>query len=628
MSKSPFSYLRSACSWFWRALDTGRRSVMNLLFLLVLVALGLAIFGGGHKALGPKTALVLNLKGQLVEQTSSSARSALVNSVSGGESHKMLQLRDVLAVLDAAAKDPEITSAVLLTDEMDGGGQAILREVAAALDRFKASGKPVVAWGSSFDQRQYLLAAHASEVYVHPMGMVMLEGFGRYRNYYRDALDKLGVTVNLLRVGTYKSFAEPYIANGPSTAAAEAEAYLNNGLWTAYTSDVEKARKLAQGAVMKTINDLPALVEQQQGDLAKVTLAAKLVDGLKTRDEVRELMIKRGERDVAGKSFRQISFDDYLARVHTRLTGDAIGVVVAQGEISDGSASASAGAIGGDSTAKLIRAAREDDSIKAVVLRVDSPGGSAFASEIIRRELELTRAAGKPVVVSMGNVAASGGYWISMAADEVIAAPTTITGSIGVFAILPTADKVIDKLGIHTAGQPTTWMADATNPLRPLDPRFAQVIQGSINHVYADFIGRAAKARKTTPEKIDAVAQGRVWTGAQAKERGLVDRLGSYDDALKSAARRAKLADYRVVYMEPDVSKVDRIIGMLGGSATQALAQAIGPQWKLALGLGAASTGLPASAASGIAQDLGWLSELTVAHKPFTAITHCLCESP
>ncbi|MBY0555867.1 MAG: signal peptide peptidase SppA [Burkholderiaceae bacterium] len=626
MSKSPFSYLRSAWSWFWRALDTGRRSVMNLLFLLVLIALGLAIFGGGHKALGPKTALVLNLKGQLVEQTSSSARSALVNSVSGGENHKMLQLRDVLAVLDAAAKDPEITSAVLLTDEMDGGGQALLREVAGALDRFKASGKPVVAWGSSFDQRQYLLAAHASEVYVHPMGMVMLEGFGRYRNYYRDALDKLGVTVNLLRVGTYKSFAEPYIANGPSSAAAEAEAYLNNGLWSAYTSDVEKARKLPQGAVMKTINDLPALVEQQQGDLAKVTLAAKLVDGLKTRDEVRELMIKRGERDVAGKSFRQISFDDYLARVHTKLTGDAIGVVVAQGEITDGTASA--GSIGGDSTAKLIRAAREDDSIKAVVLRVDSPGGSAFASEIIRRELELTRAAGKPVVVSMGNVAASGGYWISMAADEVIASPTTITGSIGVFAILPTADKVIDKLGIHTAGQPTTWMGDATNPLRPLDPRFAQVIQGSINHVYADFIGRAAKARKTTPEKIDAVAQGRVWTGEQAKERGLVDRLGNYGDALKSAARRAKLDDYRLVYMEPDVSKVDRIIGMLGGSATQALAQAIGPQWKLALGLGAASTGLPASAASGIAQDLGWLSDLTVAHKPFTAITHCLCESP
>ncbi len=604
MSKSPFSWLRRGFAWFWSALDTGRRTVLNLLFLLVLVALAIALFAGGPKSPGPKTALVLNLKGHLVEQASGNARDALMNSVSGADSRKTLQLRDVLSVLEAAAKDPDITSAVLLTDEMDGGGQAILREVAAALDRFKASGKPVVAWGSSYDQRQYLLAAHASEVYLHPMGMVMLEGFGRYRNYYRDALDKLGVTVNLMRVGTYKSFAEPYIANGPSEAAAEAEAYLNNGLWNAYTSEVEKARKLAQGSVMKTINDLPALVEQQKGDLAKVTLAAKLVDGLRTKDEVRELMLKRGVPDAKGKSFRQIGFDEYLARVRPKLTGDAIGVVVAQGEISDGTASA--GAIGGDSTSKLIRAAREDDSIKAVVLRVDSPGGSAFASEVIRRELELTRAAGKPVVVSMGNVAASGGYWISMAADEVIAAPTTITGSIGVFAILPTADKVIDKVGIHTAGRPTTWLGDATNPLRPLDPRFGQVIQGSINHIYADFIGRAAKARKTTPEKIDAVAQGRVWTGEQAKERGLVDRLGGFGDALKAAASRAKLDDYRVVYIEPDVSKVDRIIGLLGGSAAQAVAQSVaqtlGVQWKHSVAL---STGLPVTAANGIAQDLG-----------------------
>src|SRR5574343_479996 len=228
MSKSPFSWLRRGFAWFWSALDTGRRTVLNLLFLLVLVALAIALFAGGPKSSGPKTALVLNLKGHLVEQASGNARDALMNSVSGADSRKTLQLRDVLSVLEAAAKDPDITSAVLLTDEMDGGGQAILREVAAALDRFKASGKPVVAWGSSYDQRQYLLAAHASEVYLHPMGMVMLEGFGRYRNYYRDALDKLGVTVNLMRVGTYKSFAEPYIANGPSEAAAEAEAYLNN----------------------------------------------------------------------------------------------------------------------------------------------------------------------------------------------------------------------------------------------------------------------------------------------------------------------------------------------------------------------------------------------------------------
>ncbi|MBA5689289.1 signal peptide peptidase SppA [Rugamonas apoptosis] len=617
MSFSPLSSVRRGVAFCWRLLDAGRRTVLNLLFLGLLIAVVYGLFGGGIKPLSPRTTLVLDFKGTLVEQNSGGAREALLTSVRGGEARKMVQLRDVLAVLDAAAKDPNIGAAVLLADELQGGGQAMLREVAAGLERFKASGKPVVAWGASYDQSQYLLAAHASEVYLHPMGMVMLEGFGRYRNYYRDALDKLGVTVNLLRVGTYKSFGEPFIANGPSPAAAEADAYLNNGLWSAYTGEVEKARKLPQGAVMKTINDLPAQAAAVQGDLAKLSLAAKWVDGLKTRDQVRQMMTQRGAAD--GKSFRQIAFDDYLARLHPKLTGDAVGVVIAAGEISDGTAGP--GSIGGDSTSKLIRMAREDDKIKAVVLRVDSPGGSAFASELIRRELQLTREAGKPVVVSMGNVAASGGYWISMSSDEVIADPSTITGSIGVFAILPTAEKVIDKLGIHTAGAPTTWLGDAGNPLRPLDPRFGQVIQSSINHIYGEFTTRAAQARKTTPEKIDVVAQGRVWTGQQAKERGLVDTLGSYGDAIKSAARRAKLGDdYRVTYIERETSKFDKLIELFGGS----VAQAVGAQVKLGL----TTTGLPPGAAADVAHELGWLNEVSAGHKPFMAITHCLCESP
>ena len=623
-AQSPLSYIRRGFSFFWRALDASRRTVLNLIFLIIVLILLYAIFGGGAKPLQPKTTLVLNLKGQLVEQSSVSASDALLANARGAEVHRMIQLRDVLAVLENAAKDPDIGSAVLLTDELQGAGQATLREVASAIDRFKASGKPVVAWGASYDQRQYLLAAHASEVYLHPMGMVMIEGFGRYRNYYRDALDKLGVTVNLLRVGEYKAAGEPYIANGPSKAASEADAYLYNALWASYTANVEKARKLPEGQIMKTINELPAQVAAVNGDLAKLSLSAKFVDGLKTKDEVRDMMIKRGAPDVDGKSFRQVSFDEYLTRVPRKLTGDAVGVIVAQGEISDGSAGP--GSIGGESTSKLIRMAREDASIKALVLRVDSPGGSAFASELIRRELELTRAAGKPVVVSMSNLAASGGYWISMSSDEVIAEPNTITGSIGVFAILPTADKVVDKLGIHTAGQPTTWLGDAGNPLRPLDPRFAQVIQGSINHIYAEFTTKAAKARKTTPAMIDEVAQGRVWTGAQAKERGLVDRLGSYGDALKSAAARAKLTgDYRVVYVERDISKFDRFVEMIGGGTAQAVAQAVAAELKLGA---AASTGLPPSAATGIANDFGWLSDLTAQRKPFTAITHCLCESP
>ena len=620
MSLNPFPPLRRGFAAFWRALDATRRAVFNLIFLLIVIAILIAIFGGGAKPLQEKTTLVLDLQGPLVEETPGGVREAVLANVSG-DVKKTVQLRDVLAVLDTAAKDKHIGAMVLLLDDLEGGGLASLREVAAGIERFRASGKKVTAWGSSYNQRQYLLASKADEVFVHPMGAVMLEGFGRYRNYYRDALDKVGVTVNLLKVGTYKSFAEPFIANGPSEAAAEADRYLNNGLWATYTTDVEKARKLPAGAIMASIDKLPELIEAAGGDIAKASLNAKLVDGLKTRDEIRQMMMARGAKDEDGNSFRQVSYSDYLARLHPARIGDAVGVVIASGEIGDGVAPA--GAVGGLSTSRLIRQAREDKAIKAVVLRIDSPGGSAFGSELIRRELELTRAAGKPVVVSMGNVAASGGYWISTSSDEVIADAATITGSIGVFAILPTAEKVIDKLGIHTAGAPTTWLADAGNPLRPLDPRFAQVIQGSINHVYGDFINIAAKARKTTPEKINEVAQGRVWTGLQAKDRNLVDRIGSYRDALASAARRANLgADYRVAYIERETSTFDRVVGMFGANAMASLG--LGEHVKLGL----AATGLPPQAALGIANDLSWLSGITSERKPFMALTHCLCTNP
>jgi len=618
MSFQALSVLRRGFGVFWRTLDATRRLVLNLLFLVLLIALLWAIFGGGARPLAPKTALVLDLRGSLVEEHSGTVRDALLANARG-DGRRTIQLRDVLNVLDAAAKDPNISSVVLLPDELDGAGLAMLHEVGGALDRVKAAGKPVVAWSGSYNQRQYLIASHASEIYLHPMGMVRIEGFGHYRNYYRDALDRLGVTVNLMKVGTYKSFAEPYIGNGPSDAAREADAYLYSALWTGYTAEVEKNRKLPAGALMDLIDKLPARLAEAGGDTAKLSLSAKLVDGLKTRDQVRALMMQRGARDADGKTFRQIAFDDYLARVRPKLFGDGVGVVVAAGDITDGVAGP--GAVGGLSTANLIRKAREDEQIKAVVLRIDSPGGSPYGSELIRRELELTRAAGKPVVVSMGNVAASGGYWISMAADEVMADPATITGSIGVFAILPTADKVVDKLGIHTAGVTTTWLADAYNPLRPLDPRFGQLVQSSINHVYTEFTAKAAVARHTTPAKIDAVGQGRVWTGAQAQERGLVDSLGSYRDALNAAARRAKLgADYRVVYVERDVSGVERLLGRFGASAAQAL--------NIEVKLGLLPAGLPAGAAAEVGKELGWLSELTAGRSPYAAITHCMCGMP
>jgi protease-4 len=610
-----FKTLGRGVGKFWRAVDATRRTTLNVLFLAVLVFILWVFFGGGVKPLGSKTALVLDLKGTLVEQSAGSVRDALMANLSG-DVKKTVQLRDVLTALDAAAVDPNIGSVVMLLEDMDGAGMAMLHEIGLAVDRVKAAGKPVVAWGGSYDQRQYLIASHASEVYMHPMGMVGIKGFGRYRNYYRDALDKIGVTVNLMKVGTYKSFAEPYIGNGPSEAASEAESFLYTALWDTYTAEVEKNRKLPAGAVNASINDLPKLMESVHGDTGKLALTGKLVDGLKTRDELRAMMIQRGAPDLEGKSFRQVGFDEYVGRNHPKLFGDAVGVVVASGDITDGVSGP--GAIGGLSTSNLIRRAREDKQIKAVVLRVDSPGGSAFGSELIRRELELTRAAGKPVVVSMGNVAASGGYWISMAADEVIADPSTITGSIGVFAILPTAEKVVDKLGIHTAGTTTTWLADAYNPLRTMDPRFGQLVQSSINHIYSEFTAKAAAARKTTPEKIDAVGQGRVWTGVQAKERGLVDRLGSYRDALASAATRAKLApDYRVTYIEREGSRIERILGLIGVSDAQA--------FTIQVKLGLLPSGLPSGAAADVTRDLAWLAELTDGRKPYAAVTHCMC---
>ena len=606
--------------WAW--LDGTRRTVLNLLFLLLLVALAVAALSSGPPALRDKTALVLDLRGPIVEQRDGNARNSLLAGVTG-QSAPQTRLRDVLLALDTAAKDTHITSLVLVLDDFGATGLATLREVAAALARFKASGKPVLAWGSSFDQRGYYLAAQASEVWLHPMGSVYIEGFGRYRSYYRDALDRLGVSANVLRVGTYKNFGEPYFANGPSKETLESETLLFGALWKTYTEGVEAARKLPAGSLAQAIEDLPRRIAAARGNRARLALDDKLVDALKTRDEMRSVLIERGAKDEDSGSFRQIALADYVARQPQRRGGDAIGVVVAQGEISDGIAPS--GAIGGRSTAELIRKARDDDAVKALVLRVDSPGGSAFGSELVRRELELTRAAGKPVVVSMGNVAASGGYWISLAADEIIADPATITGSIGVFAMLPTADKALDKLSVHTGGVGTTWLVGAHDPRRALDPRFADLVQHSIGHIYSEFTTKAAQARKTTPERIDAVGQGRVWTGAQALERGLVDRTGGFTEALAAAATRGKLgADPRIRYMEQEPGRFAWVLDLLG---RRAAAQWLGQQLGLPTGL-IGPDGLPQGLVQQARQDLGWLAEMGEGRAPFAAVTHCLCEAP
>jgi protease IV len=391
---------------------------------------------------------------------------------------------------------------------------------------------------------------------------------------------------------------------------------------------VEAARKLPAGHLVRLIDELPQRLAEAGGDAAKLALAAKLVDRLVTPEQLRELMLANGASDDEGKTYRQVRLADYLPLVQPREGKNAVAVVVAEGSIVDGNAPP--GQVGGRSTAELLRRAREDKDVKALVLRVNSPGGSAYGSELVRQELEHLRQAGKPVVVSMGDVAASGGYWISLAADEVLADPGTITGSIGVIGLMPVARDALEKLGVNNAGTGTTWLAGAYDIQRGLDPRLKAMMQASIDHRYGDFVAKVAAARKKTPQAVDAVAQGRIWTGAQALEHGLVDRLGRLDDALQAAARHAKLeGDWRVSYVDASASRLERLLNRLGvqESAVQALAQAaalVAPAERSDSALLAALAGWgPARA---VAADLQWL--LQQSGPPFTAITHCLCDAP
>lgn len=612
---------------FFRLLDASRRLALNLLLLLLVigaVVLAVVAFSGGIEK---HTVLVLAPDGPMVEERPK-APSALVTRQLRGEDSSGVLLRDWVKALDAAAHDDRIDYVLLHLDRFEGAGLATLREAAAAIVAFRASGKPVIAWGSSFDQRQYYLAAHASKVYLHPMGYVLVRGIGQQRNYYKDALDRLGINVHLLRVGKYKSAGEPFVASRPSKEALEADAHLYDALWQLYTQAVETARQVPEGSINRQIDALPDALADVGGDAARLALEANWVDGLKTFDEIRQLLMAEVGKDDKGTSFRRVDLATYVDDVDRSVRGDHVAIVVAQGEISD--RDAPAGRIGGLSTAKLIRKVSEDKAARAIVLRVNSPGGSAFGSELIRRQLELARAAGKPVVVSMSDVAASGGYWISLAADRVIAEPSTITGSIGVFGLLPSAEGLMGKLSINTGGYQTTWLAGMPDFRRPLDPRFEALMQSSIEHVYDDFIGKVAAARKLDAGAVEAVAQGRVWTGQQALEHKLVDQVGSLGDAIKAAsdlaqrgpggepAAEGKLLPIRYASQQP--SWRDALMDLLAGRIAGRVESAIAAERDLALA--AAAGPLPRELVS----ELVWLKSLLEGRTPFEAAAHCLCQ--
>lgn len=567
MTQSPRSPgpIRRLFRFLWRALDFTRRLAFNLLFLFFLLLLLVALLAGEDEEVPDNVALVLSPEGEIVEQLSYVSPAALLLREGVEEEvREETLLRDLTDAIDLARDDARIAVLVLDLEHLQTAGLSKLQEIGGAIRRFRESGKPVIASGDYYTQNQYYLAAHAGEVYLHPMGGILLPGYGIYRTYFKSTLDQLLVQVHAFQVGTYKSALEPFLRDDMSPQAREANMAWLDVLWEAYGNDVAAQRNLPLGAIHEYVDGMAVHLDQVDGDVAQLALTQGLVDSLMTRDQVRQRLIELvGE---TGGDFRRIRADRYLRLVRpthelTGLLADRVGVIAACGTILDGKQRP--GQIGGDSLAELLRKARRDGKIRAVVLRLDTGGGSAFASEVVRQELLLTRGAGKPVVASLSSVAASGGYWIASAADEVWAAPTTITGSIGIFGAFPTFERSLDAIGVHADGVGTSELAGAFDPRRPLQPAVAAIMQRLVERGYRRFLDVVAQGRDMSPEEVDAVAQGRVWAGATARELGLVDHLGDLQAAIAAAARLADLEEYDVTYVEQEPTPREQLLHLL-----------------------------------------------------------------
>jgi protease-4 len=571
------SVLRSILWGLLRGLDVLRR-FLHLVVLLVIFGF---LFGALHVSLptiATKAALLVTPEGELVEQLTGDPFERAVQEVRGQGRPETL-LWDLTDSIRAAAKDKRIAVLAIDLDHLDGAAQPALEELTRAIREFHTSGKKIVAFGAELTQERYYIAAQADEIYLDPMGFVLIDGYGRYRMFFKEALDKLGVDINVFRVGSFKSAVESYTRTDMSPEDREESLAYLNALWTNYQAATTRARKLPADAIANYVNTLAKTVPAARGDAAQVALKAGLVTGIKSHLEVEKRLIDIVGEDESNGSFQSVSEQDYvrIARAEKKLHADGkkhIGVIVASGEILDGDQPP--GTIGGDSMARLIRQARLDKDIQAVVLRVDSPGGSVMASEHIYRELQALRAAGKPVVVSMGGLAASGGYYISAPADEIWASPSTLTGSIGIFAIIPTIDKTLGKVGVSVDGVGTTPLAEQMRLDRPLGAEARTLLQAEIERGYEEFLQRVSTGRKKTRDEVDAIAQGRVWAGTDAKRIGLVDGLGAFDDAANAAARRAKIAvnDYQLEFMEPEMTWAEQLVLQMKTRAVRALVSA------------------------------------------------------
>lgn len=600
-----------------RVLDATRK-VLHFMLLALVALFVVALLAPRIPRVPPKAALVLAPEGDLVDQLDGDATSRAWNELLGDGQRQTL-VRDVLRALEAAREDPRIEALVLQVGGMQGAGLGSLREIAAQIEAFKAAGKPVIAVGDYYSQNQYYLAAHADEIYLHPQGFVYVPGYGSYHTYYRSAIDKLLVDWNVFKVGEYKSFVEPYIRDDMSPEARENALEWLNGLWSSYQRDVTTARDLESDTLDRYANRMPSLLEEADGDLAVLARELGLVTDVWDHERMRARLVELVGADEEHHTFNQIRHDDYLDSLRADegdpTSENVVGVIVAVGDILDGQAPP--GMIGSESLAALIRQARFDEHVKAVVLRVDSGGGSAFASEVIADELEMLRASGKPLVTSMGSVAASGGYWISMAADEIWASPDTITGSIGIGAYFPTIQRTLDWLGIHVDGVGTTPLAGEFRADRELGEAGRAILQQGIERGYERFVSEVAEARDMDVARVEEIARGRVWLGEDAHDLGLVDELGGLADAIASAAERAGLGDdYRVEYIEREPGFREVLAMQLAGRA-RALFEDVAPRL----------SSLPRTPLMDAAADLQRdLARLVRWNDPRGLYYHCLCD--
>ncbi|MEY4641898.1 MAG: hypothetical protein RLZZ227_1892 [Pseudomonadota bacterium] len=579
-----------------------RSAVLNLLFLLLVLIIVSSLAGSPALVIENDSVLIIEPRGVIVEELSyTNPFDTVVNQAAGTTVAREILLQDLLDAIRLAQDDERITSILLDTDELAGGGFSHLQDVGTALRAFRESGKTIHAVGSNYSQAQYYLASQADEIILNNFGAVGIEGFSAWQNYFGEAITKLGVNVHIFRVGEYKSAVEPFERNDMSPEAKANYTRLLGDLWQLYVADIDAARNLPPGQLQDLIDRQDEFLAMYDGDSAQLALQNGLVDRVESQASTHTYLLDK--LASGAEQLRAVEYLPYLESQRGPVTdglpsANQVGVIIAAGTIVDGEAPR--GAIGGESLSALVREAREDDKIKALVLRIDSGGGSAFASEMIRTELEAFKATGRPIVVSMGSVAASGGYWIATPADRILASASTITGSIGIFGIYPTFENTFAKLGIGTDGVATTGLAGYATIGRPLTPLAERSLQLTVQHGYDRFIDLVSASQDMSVADVDAVAQGQVWSGQAALELGLVDQLGSRAEAVAVAAELASLDDYEERVIEPPLSASEVFLREIMGNALVgpvvrplvAQLQAASPVERLLAGINAEVTGL------------------------------------